>query len=140
MCIFKNKIPTTKMTIDEIRRAISEQLGNVENVVYLDSKYKAYPFEEYLRIIYEDDTDKKKYVSEYMDCDNMSISLFGYVRGNPKTSFLPFGMCFVVSDLGFHAINIFLDDDHDAYYVEPQDDSIWKCVNDKKYTPYFIMI
>jgi hypothetical protein len=126
--------------MQDVGLAIQAQAGTIQNMVYLDSEYITPDFTEMSSIIFADTTDQQQYVSEFFDCDNFAIRLFGIIRGNPSTSAYPFGLIFVTTETYAHAINIFLDDDGKVWYVEPQNDRIWRANEETVYDPYFCMI
>ena len=126
----------------EISQQLASQLGGVSNTVYLDSKYKTESYDFIKSIIEENTIDSEMYVSEYFDCDDFAVSLFGHFKSSKRTSAIPFGLCFVgTSGGGGHAINVFYADDGLFYLVEPQSDDIWKFgEKHSDYDPYFLMI
>ena len=130
-----------EVTMNDISLALVSQLGGVQNSIYLDGKYKTKSFDEIAQIIYENKGDKEIYVSDYYDCDDFAIALFGHFKSKPETSHIPFGLCFVKTSASPHAINIFYADDGKLYMVEPQTDEIWLVGSSHSdYDPYFVMI
>ena len=102
-----------------------------------DSKYKLCSkdnIEDFLKV---DQTNNFSYIEDYRDCDDYAFILLGEIK---KSSFgpIPFGFAWVDTNSGFHAVNIFLDEERDLYVVEPQDDSIFDLPENWK--PYLIVI
>lgn len=98
---------------------------NCDNIVITDKKYKTAPFVEYERFLRYDKTDKLVYVSEWFDCDDFAVRLYGNFTV-PYWSRLAFGEIFVKTETINHALNFFIDNDHDIWLVEPQNDEIFK--------------
>lgn len=73
-----------------------------------------------------DETNKATYVTEEYDCDNFSYRLMGQFSV-PEWAKLAFGI--VWTDV--HAINCFIDEDENFWFVEPQTDEVCK-----ELTPY----
>ena len=150
MCItlLKNLIKKLQTNKPKNTQTItSEQLYNLIKKLYpkcnikiFDNKYKTTTFSEYLRFIFSDDTNINKYTSEYMDCDDYAIALYGSFSKYKGWSSLAFGIVCASTKNNAHAFNIFIDNKHEIYFCEPQNDKIWLAKNDKKYNPYFIMI
>jgi len=118
-------------------------LQNVLNVAYggakhriLDHKFKTTTFNEYMRFIENDKVNFTKYVGDYHDCDDYAFALFGAFCRNPDWSPLAFGYA-EGNFLGkYHAYNLFVTNDGELYFVEPQDDSIELAMNNK-YKVYY---
>lgn len=92
-----------------------------------DGKYISYPMEKMRWILSLDDTDKKMYVTEYMDCDNFAATLYGRMQG--KYGNIAFGLAWVLweeNDTMYgHAVNVYYNATRDmTYIVEPQTDQI----------------
>ena len=88
--------------------------------IYLpDMKYKVTTIQQLRRFLDWDDTDKQKYIAEYMDCDDFAYRLKGQVSIYPWSA-IPFGI--VWTDL--HALNCFVDDTGKFWFVEPQNSKI----------------
>ena len=85
-----------------------------------DSIYRLTTVEEMKRFLEFDDTDKLQYIPDYRDCDDYARLLVARVQR--WTPGLAFGYITVME--GRHAVNIFIDVNHDVWYIEPQSDFI----------------
>jgi len=132
--------PLIKIDADEFR---GYMVSNFPNCAFRwqDKKYKVTNLSEYRRFLDWDDTDKQLYIPESYDCDDFAIRLHGNIT-IPFWSSLPFGHCYVtiISRDVNHAVNIFVDNEGDVYFVEPQDDNIYSIDSKKDWNPYFIEI
>lgn len=83
-----------------------------------DEKYKLTSLSEIKRFLAWNLTDKDKYINEYYDCDNFSVSLYAdIIKWTP-------GLCFGLMDIPGHAANIFMTADKHIYTIEPQTDVV----------------
>lgn len=96
-----------------------------------DRKYKTTSFNEYVRFLQYDQTDKNRYISEYFDCDNFSFLLMGNTNKQGWSS-LAFGILWVHTPKGGHAVNLFIDNNRDIWIIEPQNDKIFRRPEDWK--------
>lgn len=96
-----------------------------------DYKYKTAPFSEYIRFLDYDKTDELIYTSEWFDCDDFSVRLHGNFTV-PYWSALAFGELWVETPSGGHAVNVFVDNDHYVWIVEPQTDDVFSVPNNWK--------
>jgi hypothetical protein len=146
MCLrWLQKVKTpegTEIGMQELGLLFSQIPRPVNNIVWMDNKYITTTLTKYLSIFEDDKTDMERYVSEYYDCDNFAVALLGLIRGNKNYSHFPFGLCFVTTPEGTgHAINIFVDNKKDIYYLEPQTDEVWLVKSDRKgYNPFFMLM
>jgi len=119
--------PLVDVEYTELMSTLRAELGESCVIYIYDSKYKLTSLTEYARFISQDDTDKESYISEYLDCDDFSIRLYGQFSIKHWSS-LPFGI--LISNTPMftypHAVNIFVDDNLDVWIVEPQNDNISK--------------
>jgi len=118
-------------------RAILKKAGiNKENIYISDGWYKFLPqnllknFLEYN--LYTD----KKYIKEIYDCDNFSFSLMG--MASHILNGFAFGIIWVTrKDRTKHALNFFIDEDGELFYIEPQNNEVFQ---DPTYKPYFAIM
>jgi len=131
-----------EMSSDSIYKKIKEELTQKPLLLKLyDTKYKSTTIDEIDRFLTWSFVDKNLYIPEFFDCDNFAIGLFGEIRNKPKWSALPFGLCSVDRQDGTaHAVNIFIDLNYEMWYIEPQNDKIYKIEEKKEWKPYFILI
>jgi len=107
------------------------------NLYLSDSIYKTTTIDELMRFLKDDKTNEYRYVSEYMDCDDFSYHLMGSIH-NVEWGALPFGIIWLLKPNGAHAMNIFIDNQHGVYLIEPQNDIIQ--VFPSNWTAYLIII
>lgn len=77
----------------------------------------------------------RQYVPEKYDCDNYSFNLMGQ-----STYFLSgyaVGIVWARTPKGNHALNFFIDQDQNFWYIEPQTNKIFQ---NKNFKPYFIVV
>ena len=133
---------TQKITASDIMQEIVGVLGYYPNFKMFDNDYLTTDFGEYDRFIQHSKINWLTYESEYMDCDDFAIALWGEFTRTKHWSGLAFGQISVgkKSDPSFaHAINVFITNDHEVYYCEPQNDKVWLMRVEQNYEPYFIM-
>jgi hypothetical protein len=94
-----------------------EEMGDESAELYLaDKQCKVYSKEVVKAFLGLDETDKITYVAEDMDCDDFAAMLFGMGLGLLWTA--------------KHAMNFFISDDEEVYFVEPQTDKISHVLED----------
>lgn len=75
-----------------------------------DNDIKVYNLQDMIRYLHLEPTSNIKYVKEKMDCDDFAACLFGKVLG------------LIWSNI--HALNWFISDTEELWFVEPQTDKI----------------
>lgn len=158
MCFYTLKKIINKENIDPPKNTKKKSITEISDVlidafpstspdsmvsrVYLDQEYHVAPFEEYIRFIDADNTDKGLYISEGHDCDDFAAALWGAFQKSQWWSKLAFGMVFVKWEErnARHAVNFFVDDEMKVYYVEPQTDGNWKVKYKNEWDAYFTML
>jgi len=132
---------TKKTTSNDIFQLIAAVLGYYPNVKFFDDDYKTTTLEEYKRFIQYSKVNWLTYESEYFDCDDFAIALWGEFTKTKYWSGLAFGEISVHNKKtdGCHALNIFITNDEAVYYCEPQNDSIFLLNSKPEYEPYYIM-
>ena len=130
-----------KITASDIMQEIVGVLGYYPNFKMFDNDYLTTDFGEYDRFIQHSKIDWLTYESEYFDCDDSAIALWGEFTKTKYWSGLAFGQISVKekSTNDYHALNIFITNDHEIYYCEPQNDKIWLMKNENDLEPYYIM-
>jgi len=135
MCFsfFKDKVdkpdPLEDVDHTEIMTVLRAEMGE-DCMIYLsDRDYQVTSKEEIENFLALDDTDKRKYLSEYHDCDDFSYRLHGQFSV-PGWSGLAFGILWAGVPGGGHAINCFVDNDKEVWIIEPQNDKIFKLPDD----------
>jgi hypothetical protein len=107
------------------------------NIFMSDSIYKTTNIDELMRFIKSDPTNEYRYISEYHDCDDFSFQLMGSIH-SVEWGALPFGIVWLSKPGGNHAMNIFIDNEHNVFLIEPQNDVFYICPPD--HVPYLIVI
>jgi len=101
-----------------------------------DGEYILCDMDDVRKFLQRDLVDKKQYRKRIFDCDDFSFVLKG--RACLELSGCCVGIVWVVKpDRGKHALNFFIDQDGDMWYIEPQTDEIFGG-NDLK--PYFAIV
>lgn len=124
------------LTINEVYTILLSEFP--EATLYLsDNKYKTVSKEQLKAYLHTNQVSENKYVSEYYDCDDFSFALMGELS-NPEWGALPFGILWTKVPGGAHAVNCFIDSDHEVWIIEPQNDSIFKLPPD--WVPYLVIM
>lgn len=114
---------------------VKNKLG-CDDTYISDNKYDLISLDDMKQIINLHRFSEMTYISEKRDCDDFSFSLMGLIR-----KLLPgvcFGIVWVEIDQYKHAVNFFVDDERDVYFVEPQSNQIFRKPHNWK--PYFVLI
>lgn len=108
-----------------------------------DPKYDLISFKDMKEIVKLNRFSEMTYTVRTRDCDDYSFALMGLVR-----KLLPgvaFGIVWVdILDTvtgklkGKHALNFFVDDKYNTYFVEPQSNRIFR--KPEAFRPYFVVI
>jgi len=82
----------------------------------------------------------RDYKKTIFDCDNFSAVLYGQM--SYVLSGFAVGIVHINTKTGKHALNFFIDDKLNWYYIEPQTNRIFTYNAGKKkgYSPYFVLI
>jgi len=137
----KNKLMPPQPLIDishtEVLTKLRSELGTDCKIYLSDHNYQTTNLSELTRFLTYDNTDKYVYKSEYLDCDDFSYRLHGQLS-IPGWSGLVFGILWIYTGTGGHAVNIFMDTETTIWIVEPQSDKIFRIPLD--WTPWVAMI
>ena len=140
MCFKPKGLPPPKhledITATEITDILKQSFPKA-NIFLSDSTYRTTTIDELIRFLKDDKTNEYRYVSEYMDCDNFSYHLMGSIH-NVEWGALPFGIIWLNKPNGNHAMNIFIDNEHEVLLIEPQNDIIQTCPS--SWVPYLVII
>ena len=135
--LFKNKIPIQEsgtVTYQRLMYTFKDKM-KIKDVFISDKNYKTLNIESAQVFLKNTLVDLNKYVAETYDCDNFSFSLMG-----SASNIIPgfaFGIAWVNTPEGKHAMNVFVDEKFEVYYIEPQNDTITQSTEIK---PYLIII
>ena len=105
----------------------------------MDRVYRLVPLEKVARFLAYDTTDAGIYTSEFKDCDDFAVQLWGLWKSIYGKQYTSFGLVLVDTDMGPHAVNIFVDDNYDIWFLEPQSDNYWLMEEKLDWDPYLIM-
>lgn len=120
-----NIIGGTEVTKNELKYIIKQKL-NPRNVYISDSKTKLLELDSVNRFLTKSTIDLYKYQKEIFDCDDFSFVLMGQARRNLIGG--AFGIVWTYS----HALNCFVDVNHNIWIVEPQTDKLTLAENYSK--------
>ena len=121
---------------NQIFQAILKFVTNPQAIIKVcDMKYRLPIKEDIRRFLSKDGLNNRTYKKDFFDCDDYSIVLLGRLR--EWKSGLACGIVHVETNEGRHALNFFIDDQLTFWYIEPQNDNIFRAEN---YKPYFILI
>jgi len=103
--------------------------GNIPEIIVSDDDYflyRKFSYEDFLEI---DQVDKRKPLQDIFDCDDYAAVLMGEVKDHIIGA--PFGIALVqYSDIKgntvSHMLNCFIDENKEFWFVEPQNDKIFK--------------
>lgn len=129
---------TIKINAESIIQILVNEFGEYVHTIFMDMDYKTCHMGEILTFLDYNYIDENVYVKEDMDCDDFAVALFGAMSAIPKWSALPFGLCFVETPTSNHAVNIFVDNLNTVWFIEPQNDRIFRLPSN--WRPYFILI
>lgn len=106
-----------------------------------DRTYSTVSLKEFDTWIRNDMVSARKYYKEYFDCDNFARWLRCAMFKVNLTYKTEITMLYCEGDApdGYHAFNIFIDNDDNVYVVEPQDDYVIP-YTDSLYKPDFIQL
>ncbi len=130
MC-FKKKAnvlkPTKKVqvTANYIFGILNSIVPNATHIYLSDSLYWLCSENDIKTFVDIDDTNKIKYVSEEMDCDDFSYRLMGQLS-IPDWSGIAFGIVWT----NLHALNCFIDDAGKFWFIEPQTNGLLEKLED----------
>lgn len=141
MCLKKSGLPRPQgletITVAEITDVLRQSCSRA-NIYLSDSVYSTTSIDELMSFLKADDTNEYRYVSEYYDCDDFSFRLMGQIH-SVEWGALPFGIVWLTKENNVnHALNIFIDNEHDMYLIEPQNDVIQ--VLPTGWIPYLVIL
>ena len=89
-----------------------------------DESYKLVDIKALKKFLKYNKTDRRVYTKIKNDCDDFTYILQGDVtRWDPD---LAFGITWVRTTKGLHALNVFIDTDSKLWFVEPQTDDVFR--------------
>jgi hypothetical protein len=128
------------ITGDELRTIIIKEMGNIP-ILIPDKWFKLTTLESFQEFLEVDTTDKYSYTGDskdsHYDCDDYAERLHGNANV-PKWSAVPIGVCWLKEPA--HAVNIFIDDELTLWYVEPQNDEMYKVSEKTDWVPMIVWL
>lgn len=127
-----------------IRNKLKDKFKPNTYLYLIDSNYYL-PSKEYVKEVLDvDKTDTRKYRAQTYDCDDFAFilnSTFIELTYKDEVRRAPFSFGVTMGELPMHhAINIFVDDQKEVYFVEPQSDAIINYNSDNIKVIYSIII
>ena len=128
MCFLKKKplvepeviLPTSteRIPVDELNTLIKGRF--IDCQLYLsDLNYLLCSYDDIALFLAQDETNKMTYISEKRDCDDFAYRLMGQFS-IPEWSDLCLGIIWTTN----HAFNVFITEDKEILFIEPQSDTI----------------
>lgn len=131
--------PKKKYPIDhtEILTLLKAEFGEECHIYLSDIDYNTVTKQELQRFLKNDKTNYNKYVADVFDCDDFSYRLLGEITIGAWCD-IPFGILWVDTPNGGHAVNVFVDKSRSVWIVEPANDNIFKLPDD--WTPGLVVL
>ena len=139
MCLnwFKNRdIPDPDIigtiNYNDLRMILKQAMGDIP--IYLpDNTYKIATKASFYQFLINDKTDKYLYTGDPgYDCDDYANCLHGNAS-IPKWATVPIGTVWLSTPA--HAVNFFVDENFIIWYVEPQNDKMYKVIEKTDWVP-----
>ena len=112
---------------NELHSLLKAELGMDVAILLSDYNYKLATKESFEDFLSCDNTNDYLYTGDPgVDCDNFAEILAGRTA-IPGWGEVPIGTCWLSEPA--HAVNIFVDENKDIYYVEPQNDMLYLVSN-----------
>jgi len=124
-----------KISNIRLRQILENYTGNAK-IYLLDHTYYLPKKEDIMKLLKDTNVDKLKYISDFFDCDDFAIRLWGVTSQGKWAS----------TTLGFacgnrHAFNIVILEDEKLYIIEPQNDKLIPIERaGRKYKPIWLVI
>uniref|UniRef100_A0A6M3L030 Uncharacterized protein n=1 Tax=viral metagenome TaxID=1070528 RepID=A0A6M3L030_9ZZZZ len=126
MCFLRKKIEIEKIAPTSTQRIGLTQLFNLIKSefptcdVYLSDKdYRLCSYDDIALFMAQDETNKIGYESEDFDCDDFAYRLMGQFSVQGWAD-----LCFGIIWTETHAFNLFVTEDKEILFIEPQTDEI----------------
>lgn len=103
-----------------LKQMIREKFPGV-TIYFSDIDYLLCGKEDIQRFLKADETDRYTYVKAHYDCDDFAYRLMGQFSV-PRWSHLAFGIVWTTN----HAMNCFVDEDKVFWFIEPQNDKLYR--------------
>jgi len=132
--------PTISSYIDavELKEVLKDAFGSIP-ILLPDHYYELATKASFCQFLQYDKTDQYRYTGDSpdggFDCDDYACVLHGNAS-IPKWANVPIGTVWL-SDPA-HAVNVFVDENKEVWYIEPQDDSFVKVKEKTDWIPYIV--
>lgn len=114
-----------QITGEELFQIINRELPQSSHIYISDNVKWLCNRSDVDDFLLQDDTNKNKYVAEEFDCDDFSFRLMGQMSV-PQWARLAKGIIWTDK----HALNCFVDENKELWYIEPQGDVIQVKIED----------
>ena len=126
--MFERQCSTDRISYGDVIKLFGStgEVSATNDILHLTDRYfKLVDIDHLTKFLKNNPVSSRTYVSESHDCDDFSAILNGDVTR--WDSDLAFGMVHGLTPSGGgHAWNICISTDHEIWFIEPQDDRIWK--------------
>lgn len=116
-------------------------LGDIP-ILYGDNWYRIVTMESFKKFLDYDQTDKYSYVADKPDVDRFDCNSYSlHLAGNLS---IPGWASAITGPIWLstpnHAVNIFVDEELEVWYVEPQTDQMWKVTDKPQWVPAILWL
>lgn len=128
---------------DILLKTLTNKFAKDNNIIFGDEKYYCPSYRDIRALLKKNYIDKMKYTEEKYDCDDFAISLkYFFIKDSYANKIRRYPHCFGIlmgGELkeGSHAINIVITNKKKVYFIEPQNDKMFKLRKEDK-DIYFI--
>ncbi len=120
----KTNEDSSKLTGKQVRSLLKKEFGSQCEIHISDEYYLKDTKKALIEFLAKDDTDELVFNSVITDCDDFSFRLMGNAAFG-KLEGTAFGILWTKTTTGAHAINLFIDENHIVWLIEPQTDNIY---------------
>ena len=123
--IIKEGFPVPKSYVGLGSLVQKQVKGFTSKYEVLDEGYDMISLSELKKYLRWNKVSNRKWTREDFDCDNFAIKVMSDVKEwMPRACF---GFCTITFDNGYrHAVNLFIDENYQVWFVEPQNDMCYK--------------
>jgi len=116
---FPEPTSTERITFARLHNLLVTKFPDAQ-VFLSDANYKLCSLDDIALFLAQDQTNHAEYKAESFDCDDFSYRLMGQFSFHPWSD-LAIGIVWTDK----HALNIFIDELYNAWFIEPQDDTVF---------------
>ena len=122
----------------ELLTLLKAEFGMDVAILLSDYHYKLTTKKSFERFLADDNTNNYIYSGDPgLNCDNYASILCGRTA-IPGWGEVPIGSCWLSTPA--HALNIFVDENNNVYYTEPQNDQMWLVKDKPEWIPYIVWL